>query len=117
METSIRALVVNGLSFLSALFVLLAIVVPGVISIKRVLKERSLEASDLAIKLTFLFFFLAILSSSLLLAVKDPQNILGAILSGIGLTVVLLFFGLITLIQIRRVRGKGSIKRFFAKIR
>lgn len=117
MESSIRTLIVNGLSFLSALFVFLAIFVPGVISIRRMVKERSLEASDTAIKFTFLFFFLAIISSSFLLAVKDPKNILGAILSGVGLTIALLFFGVITLLQIRRVRGKGAIKRFFTKAR
>lgn len=117
MESTIRTLIINGLSFLSALFVFLAIFVPVIISIRRVFKERNLEASDTAIKLTFLFFFLAIVSSSLLLAVKDPQNILGAILSGIGFTFVLLFFGVITLLQIRRVRGKGAIKRFFGNTR
>lgn len=117
MEASTQTLIVNGLSFLSALFVFLAIFVSVVISIRKVFKERVLEASDVAIKLTFLFFFLAIISSSLLLAVKDPQNILGAILSGIGLTIALLFFGVITLLQIRRVRGKGAIKRFFSNSR
>lgn len=115
MDSTIRTLLINGLSFISALLVFLAIFVPGIIGIWKIFKDRSIETSDLEIKLGFLFLFLTNISFSLLLAVKDPQNILGAVFSGIGITIVLLFFFGITLLQIRVIRGKGSIKKFFTK--
>lgn len=113
MELPIQTLLVNFLTFLSAIFFFLAIFVPIVIGAKKAIKERSLESSDLSIKLQFLFFFLGIISSSILLAVKDPQNTLGAILTGVSLTIMLIFYGGITLLLLERIRGKGSIKRFF----
>lgn len=101
----------NTLTILTASFFFIAVFVPVIIGVWRLIKYRSIEISDTSLVLAFLFLFLGNLSACLLLAVKDPQNIWGALLTFMGLTILLLLYGLITSYQIKRFRGKLTSKK------
>ncbi|HEY9078054.1 MAG TPA: hypothetical protein VIO61_16075 [Anaerolineaceae bacterium] len=106
MENYLRSLLIIVFQFLSLAFVILAAIAPIVIGIRKLINEKSLEVSDLAIKIPFFFIYCAIFSSSFLIAIKDPQNILGALISGIGLSIVTLLFLGIILIMTKRTKRK-----------
>lgn len=109
----IKNFVVLGLEIVTALFLFFAIFIPLSINARKIIRDKNLESSDTATKISFLFFFLAIISATLLFAVQYAANIVEVIYIGVGLAVVLLFFVGLTLFQLRISRGKGALKKFF----
>ncbi|PKO11948.1 MAG: hypothetical protein CVU39_26500 [Chloroflexi bacterium HGW-Chloroflexi-10] len=113
MDNSILDFIIVVLRIFTVLFLIFSIFVPFVLGIKKFIREKSLETDDLFYKIMFIFLFLTVLSYTLLIVLKNPTNILEGILSGFLLLIVLLFFIIVTLFQLRMFRGKGTIKRFF----
>ena len=102
-------------SFLTAITVFMlffSLLLPILSLLKNFIRSKLVKTGEVSIKVSFVLLFLAIVSSSFLIVAQDPNNIIGAILNGIGLTIGLIIFFVITLLQIRMVKGKGAIRRF-----
>lgn len=112
MNTLDTPILVIFLTALTGLLGFLSILLPLMSLLINLAKGRGIETGETAIKGSFILLSLAIVSSSFLLLAKDPANFTGAILNGLGLSIGLLVFFIITLLQIRLVKGKGSIRKF-----
>jgi len=99
-------------AILTSLLLFFSILIPVVSLVKNFIKGKVVRTGETAIKASFILLFLAIVSSSIQILAKDPGNFYGAIINGVGFSLGLLFLFVITLLQIRMVDGKGSIKKF-----
>ncbi len=112
MNTTNSPVLASFLTATTGLLLFISILLPLISLVKNIIKRRAIETSETVIKSSFVLLFLAIISSSFLLIAQDPRNSNSAILNGIGFSIGLLIFFLITLLQIRMVKGKGSIRKF-----
>jgi hypothetical protein len=112
MNTPNSPILVSFITAIIGLLLFFAILLPLMSLVINLAKRRVIETGETALRASFIMLFLAIVCSSFLLIAQDPTNIIGAILNGIGLSIGLLVFFVITLLQIRMVKGKGSVRKF-----
>jgi hypothetical protein len=101
MADTIKNILTTCLQIITGLFMFLAIFLPLVSVIKKMIKEKKLEAEIKTIKLSFLFLYSAIISFTTLLIIQNPESYILWLFQGSGLAVFLTIFYMITKAQIK----------------
>lgn len=109
----IKSIIIIGFQVITGTFVFLGIAIPLVRGVKRMIKGKGLETDIRDVKIGFSFFYSAIISITLLLIIQNPQDLIVALLTGLGLTVTLSFFLLITMAQRRMFKGGGNLDNLY----
>lgn len=112
MVYTIRDIVGNILEFTTVMLLFMAVFLPIAIHLRKVIKEKTLEADDHATKVFFGLLLLDVISLMLSIIAKNPDRLLEAVVTGLGLSLALLFFFCITLFVVRIIQGKGAVRRF-----
>lgn len=103
------------LTIITWILFICANLVPIVMIVIKAIKSRRFETDDLALKLFFFLYFLSLIGYLGLNLINNPSGWRLYVLWGALGLFVLTFFFCIALLQIRMVRGKGALKRFFNK--
>ena len=113
MEFQPQSILATILSILAISIMAMSVLLPLYSLIRNIIKKKSIETDLWAIGSSFLCLFFVILVVSLLLVVYDPLNIIGGVATLIGGSLLLIIYFLISLSQIRAVRGRTKISELF----
>lgn len=116
MMVLLRSTVLVLLGGITIMFLALGILVPLVFDLKRAFSKKTLEASVVGTRYTFIFWFLGIMSFVLFQIVKEPNRVWEAILTGVGLIFSLFIFFTLTILAIGISQGKFGAKKAVREI-